>query len=94
MLRLGGNTVLFGYKFQNFQGETEVPTELEVPVSWVTHCQEFGTSQDTAVPLITANLTNPDYELRNTYRWIIQVPNDQVDDSGYLNGSAHLYVCH
>jgi len=60
---LDGNAVLFGYKLQNFLGETEVPAELETPVSWVTRCQDFGTSQDTAVPLRAANFTNPEYEL-------------------------------
>lgn len=35
---LDDNTVLFTYKFQDFQGETAVPSELEAPVSWVTHC--------------------------------------------------------
>jgi len=83
----GVDTVLFRYKFRDFQGATPVFTGQEAVLE--THCQEFEVPPDMLIPLRTGNLT--DILSERSYRWIYVIP----DNNGkwFIHRNATIQIC-
>ena len=90
---LSDNRMSFTYKFQDFRGDTAEPAERLAPASWVTHCQEFFPVQNMSIPVVTTNVTDPDYARQGRYRWIAIFQDSQQPNRSYIDRNYTHSIC-